>query len=270
MKIAFCFSGEPRELEKSSNYWENIIDHYKADVYGSFWETNEKYSNSFVDIFSPKLVEFENFDAFKKTIDVFIAELSVPTYTTEDDNREWIRRVNWGIANEAPDYVRSANYLSMWYKIWRSNLLCSSQDYDVVVRARTDVFFGESLEIIKNDSLNIPVGIIGNSSWENCWGYVDMFAYGNQNIMNYYSSLYLYLTRYIKEGEYFFPPENLLRVHLSQRNIDIRLFLNGLFRFRDPEYCFNNAYSGFGECTKNSLDDILKPDPTFTFFKKIQ
>jgi hypothetical protein len=269
MKIAFCFSGQIRELDKSTDYWKKMIDKYQADVYASFWKEDDESVQKFIDNFSPKKIEFDDFNLFKKTIDQFTKEISVPTYPPQSDSRSWVRSVNYGVANETPDYVKSGNYLSMWYKVWRSNLLSSSENYDIVVRARTDVFLDDNFEITKNEYLNIPVGFIGNGSWKNCWGYVDMFAYGSQEVMDYYSSLYLYLSRYLKDGDYFFPNENLLKVHLAQRDINIRLFINGIFRFRDPEYCFNDAYSGFEESFRSSLDDSLEKDSLFTFFKKL-
>ena len=71
-----------------------------------------------------------------------------------------------------------------------------AENYDIVIRARTDIYFDE-IEIEKNDYLNIPWGWRCNTYWDGCGGPIDMFAYSKPEIMDFYSSVFLYLTRSI-------------------------------------------------------------------------
>ena len=221
MKVAFCFSGQIRNIDECINYWKPIIDSYNADVYGSFWETDEEIKDKFISTFNPKKIEFEDYNLFEKTtVDIFKEEINPPV---------WVGPI--GLSVEAGESVKKSNILPMFYKIWRSNLLANKEEYDVVVRLRTDVFLSD-FKIELNDYLNIPHGSIGVWNWDNCFGPIDIIAYGNQELMNYYSITYLYLTRFLKDGEYFSPSENLLRVHLSQKDITIRNVVGYVYLFR--------------------------------------
>ena len=69
-KIALCFSGEIRDLERTKDYWSKLIKEYDMDVYGSFWDTYN-YENwdtieNFNKIYNVKNVEVENYNSFNK------------------------------------------------------------------------------------------------------------------------------------------------------------------------------------------------------------
>lgn len=256
-KIAICFSGQLRELDKSFQYWKNLIDEYEMDVYGSFWDTEETVKSLFEGL-NPVSVEYEDYDSFRSTIDIFNCELIVPTYPV----------VNFGVTNECADHIMKNNTLSMWYKVWRSNLISKKKDYDIIIRSRTDIYFDE-LIIKENDKLNIPWGWIMNDSWSDCSGPIDMFAFGNSKIMDYYSCLWIYLTRYLKEGHYFFPAEHMLKAHLSQNNIKVEIIPTRLFLFRDG-LCFNHAWGITEPQTIETNQWVSNLDPIFSFYKKLQ
>jgi hypothetical protein len=221
MKVAFCFSGQIRNIEECINYWKPIIEIYNGDVLASFWETDESTKNKFITAFNPKKIEFEDYNIFEKTtINIFTEELNPPVW------------VAIGLPVETGEFVKKGSMFPMFYKIWKCNLLANQEEYDVVVRLRTDFFLSE-FKIELNDYLNIPHGKIGVWDWEGCFGPIDCIAYGNQKVMDYYSSAYLYLTRFLKDGEYYFPHENLLRVHLSQKNIMIRNFVSYVYFFKN-------------------------------------
>jgi hypothetical protein len=189
-------------------------------VYASFWETDEETKDRFITSFNPKKIEFEDYDIYKKTtLDIFTEEINPPV---------WVGPI--GLSPDAGEFVKKGSVVPMLYKVWRSNLLANYEEYDVVVRLRTDLFLSD-FKVEVNDYLNIPHGKIGIWNWNNCYGPVDMIAYGKQELMNYYSSMYLYLSRFLKD-EYFFPPENMLRVHLSSKDITIRLFICYVYFFR--------------------------------------
>jgi len=276
MKIAICFSGQIRDLDKSLEYWKNIIQKYNIDVYGSFWETDEDLKSLFNQL-NPKNVEYEDFNLFQPTIDIFNKELSVPICEIANDgvltktvisnfsDDQWYI-VNFGLHPNDLNIVIKNNILSMWYKVWRSNMLSKKENYDIVIRTRTDIYFDE-IEIEKNDYLNIPWGWRCNTYWDGCGGPIDMFAYGKPEIMDFYSSVFLYLTRFLKEDQYFYPAENILKAHLSQIDIPIRKLPIRLFLYRDDS-CFNQAWGITDYEYKNSKDWSNKPDSNFTFYKK--
>lgn len=256
MKIAICFSGKIDELDKSFSYWKNIIENYNMEVFGSFWETDIETKELFQK-FNPKKVEFEDFNCFQATIDIFNQEMKVPLYPN----------INHGLSIDDGNYIMKNNILSMWYKIWRANMLSKINKYDIVIRSRIDVYF-DKLNIIKNNYLNIPWGWRFNDKWKGSGGPIDMFAFGNSEIMDYYSSCFLYLSRYLKENQYFFPAENILKAHIIQRKFDICLFPSKLFLSRDNS-CFNQAYGIDNDEIFSSIIKNTELDLNYTFYKSI-
>lgn len=223
MKIAICFSGHLRDWEKSSSYWGEIQKKYGADVYCSFWEeltvprTDEKINldgvDEFISFYQPVEIEWENNNLFSNsTLQQFREQIISPRAIYQEG----------GLPQEDADYTESGMILSMWWKIWRANLLAQKHGkYDVIIRARTDVYLDKILQIECNQHLNLPVGVVFNRSWENCFGFIDLVFWGNEKVMNRTTDLFLYLSRYLKDGHYFNPTENIFRTHLAHQNFSI-------------------------------------------------
>jgi hypothetical protein len=257
MKVAICFSGELRDMEKSVSYWKPIIDKYSMDVYGSFWSSSEKNIGLFENL-CPVKMEIENPEAFLPYLDLLREELRVPTAP----------EINYGVHIETAEVNRSATWASMWYKVWRSQMLTVGRDYDVIIRARTDCYFDrlfEEIELEVKEGLCIPWGWIYNSAWKNCGGPVDMFAYGGRKEMDIYSSLFLYLSRYLSLGSYSFPAENLLKVHLSSFPLLIHYIPTKINLFRRSENSFNWA-DGVTEWTARKSDFPSEIDDFYSFY----
>jgi len=218
-KIALCLSGLIRDIDYTKSFWTSLIDKYDIDVYGSFWddenlETNDTINN-LKSIYNFKEVEFEKYSNFKKsTLDIITPYLK-PTNS---------------LLPELIDYAKSFHTMSMWYKVWRANLLSKNLDidYDIVIRGRTDTIIKGELPIVVNEYLNIPSGRVRTHGWENSDGISDLFAFGKPKLMDYYSSIYLNLLEYVNQGHYMIPPENLLRVHMSRVDVWLRFFVNKL------------------------------------------
>lgn len=215
MKIAFCFSGLLRmgNPEATKNLL-NVIENHGADVYASFWDDGENFEEDlqkFIDIFEPVTVEIEDHQCWKESTWDVIKEEVFPPIDLVHDSRE---------------RTMSGRIHSMFYKIWRANLLTktANEKYDVVVRCRTDIMLDNDLVIEKNEHININNGMVHINAWKNCLGPHDLFAYATPENMDYYCSLYFYLSRYTKEGIYVYPPENLLRHHLAVRDKTICFF----------------------------------------------
>lgn len=200
-----------RHLDECAPKWQEIIRNNPGDVYGHFWEKSDKSQNDtlekFIELFNPKKVEVENFDIFKEsTIDILTKNITPP-----DD-----------LLLDLQNVVTSGKFFSMHYKIWKANQLSLVDNYDIIVRCRTDCYPPTNILIEKNDYINVPVGYVFVPAWPFSMGNIDMFAYGSRKLMNYYSSVYLYTTKYIFEGYYCYPYEYILSVHLNEKNIQIR------------------------------------------------
>lgn len=246
-KIAICFSGHIRDLERTKHYWNSIIKEYDMDVYASFWdEENSEIGDTlenFHRLYNVKKVEVESFKSFESSTLSLIREYINPP----SDIQEYLR-----------ESAKRFDALPMWYKIWKANMLSKSFDidYDVVVRARTDSHFNGYLDILKNDCLNIPFGMNKTHQWENSEGMNDIFAFGNQRIMDYYSMTFLYMMEHLNKEQYMIPAEHFLHVHMNKVSVPIKFI---------PEYITitRTAKGGNDEVYNQSFqksDEIIKSD----------
>lgn len=212
-KIAICFSGEIRDLERTKDYWSKLIKEYDMDVYASFWNVeNEEKGDTFDNfhrLYDVKKTEVESFKSFEQST---LSQLRMginPPNSLQQHLRESC--MNFGT-------------LSMWYKIWRANLLTKELDidYDIVIRARTDIFFDERLDITENEMFNIPYGRVKTSNWDSSDGICDLFAYGSPKLMDYYSTCVFYMMEHLNKGHYMVPHEFFLHTHLNKVSVPIR------------------------------------------------
>ena len=262
-KIAICFSGEIRDLERTKEYWSKLIKEYDMDVYASFWNVeNEEKGDTFDNfhrLYDVKKTEVESFKSFEQST---LSQLRMginPPNSLQQHLRESC--MNFGT-------------LSMWYKIWRANLLTKELDieYDIVIRARTDVFFDERLDITENDMFNIPYGRVKTSNWDSSDGICDLFAYGSPKLMDYYSACVFYMMEHLNKGHYMVPHEFFLHTHLNKVSVPIRFLGTNLIITRTSKGTADELYckgvevreeilqSDFMELTPNSelrwRDDI--------------
>ena len=215
MKVAFVFSGIIKELNKTTEVFQRKIEEFNADVYASFWDIEnpeeEDTIENFKNNFNPKQLEIESWDAWEKsTWDIIKTEIQTPV----------------DLFHTGQEATSKGNHFAMWYKIWRANILTklNPEQYDVVVRLRTDLILSDWFTPKINEFLNIPHGTVWIHNWLNCYGPHDFIAYARPDIMDKYSSIYTYITRYLKEGVYMYTPENVLRHHLGQFDIQVRYY----------------------------------------------
>jgi hypothetical protein len=265
MKIALCFSGNIRDLNETKNFWLELIEKYKLDVYASFWDIeNEELGdtlNNFLTIYTPKKYEVENYKIFKETTQD-IASLNIHSPQVL-----------------APQFQQSSvsfGQLSMYYKVWKCNMLSKQLgiEYDLVIRARTDVVLDEQFEIIQNDMLNVPMGWMSVPSFPNSDGLNDCFAYAKPKIMDYYSFIFLQMMEYLKAGHYVFPPEHFLGVHFSKIHVQIRYFPSYMIITRVWKGTPHDIYNYFIETPYEDFKwsdwtDYI-PDPNYSFKKDIK
>ena len=262
-KIAICFSGEIRDLERTKDYWSKLIKEYDMDVYASFWnvenEENGDTFDNFHRLYDVKKTEVESFKSFEQST---LSQLRMginPPNSLQQHLRESC--MNFGT-------------LSMWYKIWRANLLTKELDidYDIVIRARTDIFFDERLDITENEMFNIPYGRVKTSDWKDSDGICDLFAYGSPKLMDYYSTCLFYMMEHLNKDYYMVPHEFFLHTHLNKVSVPIRFLGTNLTITRTSKGSDDELYckgvdvkeeilqSDFMELTPNSelrwRDDI--------------
>jgi hypothetical protein len=225
MKVAFTFSGLIKDINKTYPSYQPLIEKYQPDIFFSTWDIENSENGdtiqNFKDKYNPVKIEVDNWEAWKATY----WSLIEPNYIVPPLNPyEW---------NKA----KSPGIFSMWYKIQKANHLTKlvNKEYDIVVKLRTDLELSSNFELILNDYLNIPHGSCAISDWEGCWGPHDFMYYGKPKYMDYTTGLFYFISKYHQEGNYMYPPENLLRHHLSQKNIPIRFYPDTL-KLRDG-YC---------------------------------
>jgi len=212
-KIAICFSGEIRDLERTKDYWSKLIKEYDMDVYASFWNVeNEEKGDTFDNfhrLYDVKKTEVESFKSFEQS--------------TLSQLRMVINPPN-SLQQHLRDSCMNFGTLSMWYKIWRANLLTKELDidYDIVIRARTDIFFDERLDITENEMFNIPYGRVKTSDWKDSDGICDLFAYGSPKLMDYYSTCLFYMMEHLNKDYYMVPHEFFLHTHINKVSVPIR------------------------------------------------
>jgi hypothetical protein len=265
MKVALCFSGHLRDLHETKNFWTELIKKYDIDVYASFWDIENAELgdtvNDFMKVYSPKKIEVESYKAFKdSTQDIASMNIESPK----------------NIAPMFQETSKAFGQLSMYYKVWKCNMLSKQLgiEYDLVIRARIDTLLDENFELEKNNMLNVPMGRVQLHDWINAFGINDCIAYGIPKIMDYYSFIFLQMMEYLKVGHYAFPPEHFLSVHFSKVHIKIREFPNYMIITRvskgTPHEVYNNFINPPREEIRWSDEMDFLPDPTANFKKDIK
>jgi hypothetical protein len=262
MKVALCFSGNIRDLNETKNFWLELIEKYKIDVYASFWDIeNEELGdsvNNFLKIYTPKKYEVENYKIFKEsTQDIASLHIDSPKI----------------IAGMFQETSKAFGQLSMYYKVWRCNMLSKQLgvEYDLVIRARTDTVLDENFKLEQNNMLNVPKGSMMVHAFPDSDSINDCFAYGTPKIMDYYSFIFLQMMEYLKVGHYAFPPEHFLAVHFTNIKIKIREFPTYMMITRTSKGkahdLYNHFMTDFSEDIYDSDWKEYKPDPIGNFKK---
>ena len=217
MRIALCFSGQPRFInEVSSSILNNVIGKNNVDVFAHFWFdatlqkepykyggdggwVNQRISESaiydFKRIYDPKLLKIDENKKFKN-------QYLVDTY------QESVERYKRGSINNPlePDFYRRDinNVISYYYSLNQVGLLKSEYEYsndfkyDIVIKMRTDTIVNSqiSFDIIEenslyySDNMNQPDGMIN-----------DWLNYGNSNVMSIFMSSFQFLDSLISDAK---------------------------------------------------------------------
>jgi len=260
LKIALCFSGEIRDLERTKDYWTDMIKKYDMDVYASFWDTSNVELGDTVDnfyrIYNAKKVEVESFETFdKSTLSILRKNIKSPE----------------SLMHHLKESCNRFGTMAMWYKIWRANLLTKmyNVDYDVVIRVRTDILFDEKMVIENNNMLNVPFGRVTTQNWKNSDGIADLFAYGSPQLMDYYSTCFFYMMEHINDGNYMVPHEHFLTTHMNRVSVPVRFMDSKLTITRTSRNGEDEVYYKSNDMYEEILksDSIIKinPNPDLSF-----
>jgi hypothetical protein len=200
MKIALCFSGQPRFIEEvAPSIKENVIGNYDVDVFAHLWFDDDlqskpyKYGgtgkwkdqrissdaiNKFVEIYNPKKILVQN---SKKFLD---SNLS-------DNYLASLKRYKWGAIDnpEEPNFnIRDVNnIISYYYSLQKVNTLKKEYEYDndfkydIVIKIRTDSIVHNKISyesfprdrIYYSGNQNQPDGMIN-----------DWFNFGGSKVMD--------------------------------------------------------------------------------------
>lgn len=220
MKVAFTFSGLIKDIDKTYHIFKRIIEEYNADVFFSTWDIenpeNGDTIQNFQEKYNPVILEVENYNAWKANY----WSLIEPHYKVP----HFLRPVEYNKAN-------NPSMFGMWYKIQKANYLTKlvEKDYDIVVKSRTDIELTNNFKLEQNEYLNFPKGGSRIPDWDNCYGPHDFIFYGSPKVMDYTTNLFYFINKYHTEGNYIYPPENLLRHHISKKDITLRFYSDPVF-----------------------------------------
>lgn len=174
MKVALLLTGYMRNWETHCpNIMKNIIERYSADVYISSYTYSELYKGSgIVSVDTDKLLEI-----YRPKKYIFREKETLPEFNFKDckyelNGREWSYRI-----------------LRQWYCIYLSLSLFNPEDYDIIIKCRSD-FSTRNFNIKLNNDIIIPAWKVHPGPCEPEHSYIDYFAHGKGVWMKKYFQLY--------------------------------------------------------------------------------
>jgi hypothetical protein len=218
MKVALLLSGQFRNgKECYQSIYDNLLKHYDVDVFIAYmYEEPELSFDELAELYKPKYIVYHKYD---------------------DSLLE-----KFNLTNNFLHYTESmpSSLCKMWYSLDMVNKIKQEYErdnnfkYDVVIKCRFDIELLEKVEIkLPENQIYIPIG------WDHMDGVNDIFAYGDSESMDYYSSAFYSLDGFINEGR-FIHPEMLLKAHLIKGNMMIlrnsfKMSLRGM-KIHEQEY----------------------------------
>jgi hypothetical protein len=174
MKVALVLTGYMRNWEVHFPYIkENIIDKYDPDIFiTSYSYSQEHWRSDFIKVDTKKVIETYHPKNF-----IFRDKETCPEFTFKENGRERNER-EWSIRQ-----------LKGWYTNYLSLSLFDPNEYDVIIKSRTDLGV-KNFEIDLTKELVIPAWKVHPGPCEPNESYIDYFAYGNSECMKKYFELY--------------------------------------------------------------------------------
>lgn len=204
MKIALCFSGQPRFVKECAPYIiDNVIGNNDVDVFSHLWfdETlqtqpykyggngnwiNQRISNSAIDdfnnIYKPKKLITEPSKSFKNT-NLYLNE-SIKRYWAGAINNPQEPNYETRLVNNCLSYFYSLNEVSKIKKLYEFE---NNFKYDFVVRCRTDSIVHTKINFSAYNPSVINYSNINNQP-DNM--ICDWFNFGNSKIMDAFMGVF--------------------------------------------------------------------------------
>jgi len=225
MKSALCISGMPRTYKKiKNNFYNKLIKNNNFDIFISTYLWDQDQDHMWPDQSSP-------YDLIK--------ELSPLKYEIEIFNNDYKNNFK-NSTLETNKFHIIDRVMSMYYKILKCNLLKSIEEnhqnfkYDLVVRARPDIYFHENFIIPK--SINENTIYFPNTNQN--FGICDLFWYSNSEVANKISNLYTNIRNVWEISPMGVHAEMLLSMYVQILGLKIEYFD---FNFETCRYS-NNEY----------------------------
>lgn len=192
MKIALCFSGQPRGLSIAHSYYKtNLLDFYDVDVFCHSW--NSDLNDKILSLYRPKDYLFEN---------AKFTEEDNLRYTNTPDPSKWPPRFT----------------LSAFYSINESKKLFQKfgVEYDFVIKTRYDYALNVKIpfEELSNKKLYMPnCRMVPERNFGN-----DQFAFSSGINMGKYMSTYENIDLYYSKGTAMIG-EEMLKANLIHNDL---------------------------------------------------
>lgn len=232
MKVALCLSGHVRTyLKCKQSLFDCIIHKYNPDIFIHTWndigyglngrpknfinnETKKIININFV--YGDSSLEFirncgiVNEDMFQ---DLKCKKIKIEDYSKVE---KYILNISKKIYNKN-SYDYPPNFISAQRKIYLCNELVKKYEkennfkYDIIIKSRFDIKY--DLINIKNEINNIYIPIA-----ESYGIFSDIFAYGDNELMNKYQRFFIHLNEYNKK-KLCFNPHTILKEHCNIHSI---------------------------------------------------
>jgi hypothetical protein len=214
LKVGLCISGHFRSFERAyPSILSSIIQRYSPDLF----------------IYAPSMIGNDGADRGDKHVMRVpitpdrLTKLFSPKKFIIEPARSWDMsrykgRIGSGCRN--PNMVKG-----MYYGIYAANQLKREYErengfiYDVVIRARADLFFESSLERAELENCSHTGGIYF-PKFGSYGGLNDQFAFGNSASMDVYADTYTRLDQYFDMG-CIWHAETLMKFSMEQTNTPI-------------------------------------------------
>lgn len=238
MKIALCFSGQPRSLEEGYIYHEkNLLAlNHNLDVFIHTW-----YDPSLVGQAFEYSTQEVNVKSYQEESVSRIFKLYKPVSIKIEKPKNFIAEQGYKKSSEGWDSttkeakaVRTNNIFSQFYSIYQANRLKKEHEveqnfvYDVCVRSRFDFALNVGIKFdelpFEKEVLYVPDLKLGNNPHFN-----DQFAFGGSRAMDKYSNIYLNCDKFFDEKTQRFFTEGPEAMHYKNctdqlvilKNIDV-------------------------------------------------
>lgn len=262
MRVALCISGQPRSVESGWECLKIIFEKNNPDVFVHTWWDDEYLDEGVLTSHTGKEINIHK-DTLKVIEDLYnpismVVDSPKDVFDGSDNELRRDRIVNPKNLENSNNIIY--NWNSMWWSLKQSIDLKKGFEvdnkflYDVVIRARFDLFVDKFLDFsktenrIKKNTLYVPgrMGFLwsrrGNleiynefysvGTWEqflkyHVYGVTDPCYFGDSSSLDVCGGLYDDMDIILKETpDLPFTPEVLLRKHLENNKININTMVN--------------------------------------------